>query len=118
MSQPEQSARHPKRCADAAISHAFTMLASNDAARAAFSELVRTVQRRGSIPARGGHLLVEAMTNLARHRRQFIRPIEAWQGSDGGVNCQVAALANHLLCEHKVPTLKGCVWGGFGRRAV
>ena len=115
MSWPERSVRHHKRQTDCAISSAYARFAEDSKGSALLEELLRCVRARATClleaPLRDGyHPGVEALVNLARFRREYIRSAMAWSGTDSSWQCAVSSLVQHLLCEYRVPMFLTSSW--------
>jgi hypothetical protein len=53
---------------------------------------------------------VEALVNLARHRGAWIRPLDAWAGSEAWGPGAVGSLAQHLTARYPVPAFLASAW--------
>jgi hypothetical protein len=65
------------------------------------------VQRLGP---RAGNSLIEGLFALARHHREWLRPVESWQPDSRSARRQFGSLARHLLARYPVPTFMETAW--------
>src|SRR5579884_667701 len=66
-----------------------------------------------------GNTLIDGLLALARHSRNWIRPIAGWKPQTHNTRRQFASLARHLFAEWPVPAFMDSVWFlGDGRAAV
>jgi hypothetical protein len=115
VSSAERSVRRLKLRTDRAISQVYARLAGDSCARAAFSELLHEVRVKAPLllhapPHAGGHPGVEAVANLACHRRDRLRPVKRWSGWSGSWRGAVNALAQHLVGSYPVPAFLSSAW--------
>jgi len=115
----ERFVRHYKRQTDHAISQAFTRLAADARASATFRELLDCVRHRapGVLAAPvvdGHHPGVEALANLSRHRKDWVRRVASWRGSSASWRGAVYSLALHLVCRYPVPRFLAASWYATG----
>ena len=105
---------HQRSIVDLAIHRAYARLAPQTAteltrllacARSRAPRLLEPPPReRRRVPA------VEALVNLARHRHAWIRPLDAWTGSEAWGPGAVGSLAQHLTARYPVPTFLASAW--------
>lgn len=105
---------HQRSIVDLAIHRAYAGLAPQTAteltrllacARSRAPRLLEPPPReRRRVPA------VEALVNLARHRHAWIRPLEAWSGSETWAPGAVGSLAQHLTARYPVPDFLSSAW--------
>jgi hypothetical protein len=117
VSSAEHFVRHHKRQTDRAISQAYARLMTNALAAATFHELLHCVRTRArrilDAPVFNGHHPgIEALVNLSRFARAHIRKISEWPGAPASMSWRpaIAALAEHLVCEHPVPRFLAAAW--------
>jgi hypothetical protein len=66
-----------------------------------------------------GNTFVDGLLALARHARNWIRPVTDWKPQTHNTRRQFAALARHLFADWPVPSFMDSVWFlGNGRPAV
>ncbi len=65
------------------------------------------VPRFGPIP---GNTFIEGLAALARHRHDWIRPLEEWRPSSHNPRRQFGSLARHLLAQYEVPAFMDMAW--------
>jgi hypothetical protein len=107
--------RHHKLQTDRAISQAYLRLEPDTIPRAAFAELLQCARERSpsilAAPAAPGrHPGVEALFNLARFAAVHMRPAAGWPGTPDSWPGAVAALAQHLLGQYRVPRFLAAAW--------
>jgi hypothetical protein len=107
--------RHQKRQTDRAISRAYVCLSAHSLVRARFGELLDGVRTRSpailAAPvAKGRHLGVEAIYNLARFAGSHLRSMADWAGSDAAWQGSIRCLAQHLVARYPVPGFLASAW--------
>lgn len=107
--------RHTRASVDAAVHRTYSSLSRH--ARDAFTRLLAVARARSDLlthaPARDRSVVqVTALANLARFRRDFVRPPESWTGAAGHPRAVIDALANHLFGKYPMPRFLASVWFG------
>jgi hypothetical protein len=115
MSWPERFVQDHKRQTDCAIHRACTQLASDPPVLKKFHELLSCARKRAArlfeAPVlEGRHLGVDALVNLSRFRASHIRPASGWPGTPSSWRPAVSSLAQHLICDYKVPAFLASSW--------
>ena len=115
MSWSERSVRNHKRQTDCAIHRACAQLASDPFVFEKFHELLHCARKRGArlfdAPVTDGHHLgIDALVNLSRFHGAHIRPTTDWVGTSSSWRPAVSSLAQHLVCEYKVPVFLASSW--------
>jgi hypothetical protein len=105
---------HQRSIVDLAIHRAYAGLAPQTAAeltrllacaRSRAPRLLEPLPReRRRVPA------VEALVNLGRHRHAWIRPLDAWAGSEAWGPGAVGSLAQHVTARYPVPGFLASAW--------
>ncbi len=65
----------------------------------------------------GGNVFVEALANLARNYRHWIRPLDEWTPISHDPRQQFSSLVRHLLAQYPVPIFMDSAWCR-GRKAI
>jgi hypothetical protein len=88
--------------------------------RGAFQELLISAEGRTNLlssqPAlphngpRNGNTFIEGLLSLARHRPDWIRPLDAWKERSRNPRRQFSSLARHLLAKYPLPAFLDSVW--------
>jgi hypothetical protein len=97
--------------------------------RVAFHELLRHVSVGSGLVSgqpvigqygwQAGNTFVDGLLALARHSRNWMRPVAQWKPHTHNTRRQFASLARHLFAEWPVPAFMDSVWFlGNGRGAV
>jgi hypothetical protein len=115
MSWSERFVRDHRRRTDYAIHCAYAQLASDPATLEKFHTLLNYARRRAmrlfEAPVIDGrHAGVDALVHLSRFRDAHIRPMRDWAGTTASWRPAVSLLAQHLLCEYKVPEFLASAW--------
>jgi hypothetical protein len=89
-------------------------------ARDAFRDLLLHCQQHASLTGtqpviaqrgrRAGNTYVEALGELARHYRRWLRPLADWRPSGQDPRLQFASLARHLLSRYELPLFMDGAW--------
>jgi hypothetical protein len=119
VSSAERFVRHHKRQTDRAISQAYARLTTNMRASTTFDELLQCARQRAprllEAPiVNDHHPGVEALVNLARFTRAYVRPVAQWSGTRASWRAAVSSLAQHLVCEYGVPPFLAEAWYATG----
>ncbi len=73
----------------------------------------------GQYGGQAGNTLIDGLLALARHSRNWLRPVAAWKPQTHNTRRQFGSLARHLFAEWPVPAFMDSVWfSGNGRGAV
>ena len=115
MSWSERYVQNHRRQTDRAIHRACEQLASDSAFLKKFHEMLHCARRRAvrlfEAPiCDGRHLGVEALVHLSRFRDVHVRPVMEWAGTASSWRPAVWSLAQHLICNYKVPNFLGSCW--------
>src|SRR5579883_176625 len=116
MSWSERYVRNHKQQTDRAVGDAYARFAMDPTGAKMFDELLHCVRRRaprllrGSPVQNGYHCGVEALVNLCRFRRRFVRRPAEWSGALSSWRPAVSSLAHHLLCRYEVPVFLTSCW--------
>jgi len=115
VSSAERFVRHHKRQTDCAIGEAYSRLAADSLASAAFTKLLSCVRKRAArllaAPVVDGrHPGVEALVNLSRFVGAHVRPVEQWRGCETRWQGAIASLAQHLVGTYRVPVFLAAAW--------
>ncbi|HIG55596.1 MAG TPA: hypothetical protein EYQ18_16780 [Candidatus Handelsmanbacteria bacterium] len=82
--------------------------------RAKLFGLQAAISRMGPF---GGNVFVEALANLARNYRHWIRPLDEWTPISHDPRQQFSSLVRHLLAQYPVPIFMDSAWCR-GRKAI
>lgn len=83
------------------------------------SDLVSSQRAIGQYGWQLGNTFVDGLLALARHSRNWIRPVADWKPQTHNTRRQFSSLARHLFAEWPVPAFMDSVWFlGNGRAAV
>ena len=95
-------------------------LASDPAAQQALGRLVLHVEKYGHLlrpmpvlkrlGANRANTYIAALGQLARHHRDWLRPVEEWRPSTAKERPQFQSLARHLLARYEVPAPMDTAW--------
>ena len=118
MPAPTARREFAKGVIDSAIRKALA--ATGGKARRAFADLLWNVQSRSELlrPARYvGRTepdpvarLVLGLLALVEHRKDWLRPVVAWEPQGGGPLPLFSSLAHHLLADYPVPPVLLSAW--------
>jgi hypothetical protein len=111
MHKDHQFRRTQKNDLDTSIRAGFSLAQDAPAVRAAYGRLLRHVQQRtGLLRDRRASWINSALSYLARHHADWVRPVESWQPPATGPNGQFNALARHLFALYPVPGFMTWAW--------
>jgi PcfJ-like protein len=115
MSWSERYVQDHKRQTDCAIHRACAQLASDPPAFEKFHEILTCARKRAprlfeAPVSNGRHVGVDALVNLARFRASHIRATSDWEGTSSSWRPAISSLAQHLICEYKVPMFLASAW--------
>ena len=115
MSWSERHVQDHKRRTDCAIHSVCAQLASDPSTFKKFYEMLDCARKRAprlfEAPVSDGrHLGVDALLNLSRFRDAHMRPAIDWVGTSSSWRPAVSALAQHLICDYRVPVFLASSW--------
>ena len=104
-----------RRRTDCAIHRACEQLAFDPSAFQKFKEMMRCARERAprlfDAPVSDGrHLGVDALANVCRFRGEHTGPAIDWAGTSSSWRHAVSSLAQHVICDYKVPAFLASAW--------
>lgn len=117
--------RHDRARLDAVIHRVFQQLASNTHVCGAFADMLWEVSARSNlmqlapVMSAGAVLCpwLDALRNLARQHRQFIRTLDDWSGAHGHPLAVIDSIAQHVLGRYPTPRFLSNAWFGGNSQA-